>query len=86
MEAYDVQNVEQGDLVALELNVKKFTNKAQIQQASYDLKAVLVIRKGKAEDIAIAAKALEPNQTESFSNSFYSNLSSPVRGKGKEKA
>ncbi|KIO17484.1 hypothetical protein M407DRAFT_32851 [Tulasnella calospora MUT 4182] len=85
LESYDVQEIEKGDLVALELNMKKFTNKAQFRQASFDFKAVLLLHKGKAEDIAIAKKALEPDQTESFSSSFYSDLSSAIKGKGKER-
>ncbi|KIO26350.1 hypothetical protein M407DRAFT_24316 [Tulasnella calospora MUT 4182] len=86
LEPYNVQNLEQGDLVALELNMKKVTNKAQIKQASFDLKAILLLRKGKAGDVEIAKRALEKDQTESFSSSFYSDLSSPIKGKGKEKA
>lgn len=65
--------------------MKKFTNKAQIQQASFDLKAVLLLRKAKGEDEAIARKVLNSN-TESFSSSFYSDLRSPIKGKGKAKA
>ncbi|KAG8951098.1 hypothetical protein FRC04_006757 [Tulasnella sp. 424] len=83
MEAYDIRNIEPGDLVALELNVEKFTNRAQVQQASYDLKAILLLRKGKAEDSEIIAKATEPEATDNFSGSFYADVSSPIKGKRK---
>ncbi|KAG8939136.1 hypothetical protein FRC04_006951 [Tulasnella sp. 424] len=83
MEAYDIRDIEPGDLVALELNVKKFTNRAQVQQASYDLKAILLLRKGKAEDSEIIAKATEPEATDNFSGSFYADVSSLSREKGK---
>ncbi|KAG8915376.1 hypothetical protein FRC01_003683, partial [Tulasnella sp. 417] len=71
---------------ALDLNMKRFTNKAQIQQATFDLRAITVLRKGKPEDEEIVNKAREPKGTGSYSNAFYSVLSSPIKGKGKNKA
>lgn len=86
MNTYDICDITTGDLVALELNIKKFTNRAQIQQASFDLKGILLLRKGKAEDIELITKATEPEATDSFSGSFYADVSSPIKGKGKAKA
>ncbi|KIO25943.1 hypothetical protein M407DRAFT_24696 [Tulasnella calospora MUT 4182] len=61
MQKYNVLDLKAGDLVALELNMKKFTDKAQVQQASFDLRAIFLLRKGKAEDAVIVKKAqVEP--------------------------
>lgn len=65
--------------------MKKFTSKAQIQQVSFDLKTVLLLHKAKGEDEATAKKALNSN-AESFSSLCYSEVSSPIKGKGTAKA
>lgn len=89
MEAYDLENLKKGDFVAAELGIKRWTDREKVARASFELKGLIVLRKGKQEDEDIVNAALADQAGDNIaSNSFYANLNagSPVKGKGKGRA
>ncbi|KAG8913342.1 hypothetical protein FRC01_004592, partial [Tulasnella sp. 417] len=66
-----------GDLVAVELAVKKWSaSRGSAEHGSYDLRGVLLLRKGTAEDEGRVDSATSAPVKNAFSSSFYDTLNS----------
>ncbi|KAG8894962.1 hypothetical protein FRC00_008232 [Tulasnella sp. 408] len=75
MKKYPASQIKKGDLVALELAVKKWSGQGETaEHGSYDLKAILLLRKGTATDEAGVEAATAGPIRNAFSSSFYDTL------------
>ncbi|KAG8919885.1 hypothetical protein FRC00_010794 [Tulasnella sp. 408] len=75
MKKYPASQIKKGDLMALELAVKKWTGQGETaEHGSYDSKAILLLRKGTATDEAGVDTATKRPIQNAFSSSFYNTL------------
>lgn len=63
-----------GDLVALELHVKRYSRQGEkARHASYELVAVQMLRRGNADDVNEVQASVTPAKTDAFGEDFFAN-------------